>query len=137
MTVIAKTHETGTSGNDVAKFLSDRDPDRNTVGLVPQVRAGHLADTVKSQVVRETDALHRALADQQTEAQITTVLNDADAIKTRTRNVYVSVSDGVVTLFGAARDSGAARDIEEAVRTNTGIDAVQNKIHTIGAHVGD
>ena len=70
MTVIAKTHETGTSGNDVAKSLSDRDPDRNTVGLVPQVRAGHLADTVKSQVVRETDALHRALADQQTESSL-------------------------------------------------------------------
>ena len=65
------------------------------------------------------------------------MLSNVDAIKARARNVYISVSDGVVTLFGAVRDSGAARDIEEAVRTNTGIDAVQNNIHTIGAHVGD
>ncbi len=103
------THETGTSGNDVAKSLSDR----------------------------ETDASHRALADRRTEAQITAVLNDVDAIKTRARNVYVSVSTGVVTLFGAVRDSGAAHDIKEAVRTTTGIDEVQNNIHTIGAHVGE
>ena len=45
---------------------------------------------------------------------------------TRARNVYVSVSDGVVTLYGAVRDSGAVRDIKEAVRTSAGIDAVQN-----------
>jgi osmotically-inducible protein OsmY len=56
---------------------------------------------------------------------------------TRARNVYVSVSDGVVTLYGAVRDSGAVRDIKEAVRTSTGIDAVQNNIHTICARLSD
>jgi hypothetical protein len=101
MTAIAMTHETGTRGNDVTKSLSDRDLDRNTVGLVPQIRAGRLADTVKRQAVRETDASQRALADQRT------------------------------------RDSGASRDIEKAIRTNTGLDAVQNNIHTIGAQAGD
>jgi osmotically-inducible protein OsmY len=137
MTAIAMTHETGTRGNDVTKSLSDRDLDRNTVGLVPQIRAGRLADTVKRQAVRETDASQRALADQRTEARITAVLNGVDAIKTRARDVYVSVSNGVVTLYGAVRDSGASRDIEKAIRTNTGLDAVQNNIHTIGAQAGD
>jgi osmotically-inducible protein OsmY len=65
------------------------------------------------------------------------VLSNVDAIKNRTRNVYVSISDGVVTLYGAVRDSAAARDIEKAIRTNTGLDAVQNNIHTIGAQAGD
>lgn len=137
MTAIAMTHETGTRGNDVAKPLMGRDRVRNTAQFVPEVRAGDLADIVKSTTVRETDASHRALADQRAEARITAVLNDVDAIKNRARNVYVSVSDGVVTLYGAVRDSGAACDIEKAIRTNTGIDAVQNNIHTIGAQAGD
>ncbi len=96
-----------------------------------------VTDAAKRLAFHETNASRGAFADQLTEARITAVLSNVDAIKTRAMNVYVSVSDGVVTLFGAVRDSGAARDIEEAVRTNTGIDAVQNKIHTIGAHVGD
>jgi osmotically-inducible protein OsmY len=137
MTAIAMTHETGTRGNDVAKSLMGRGRVRNTAQFVPEVRAGDLADTVKSATVRETDASQRALADQRTEARITAVLNDVDAIKNRARNVYVSVSDGVVTLYGAVRDSAAARDIEKAIRTNTGLDAVQNNIHTIGAQAGD
>jgi len=131
------THETGTRGNDVAKSLMGRGRVRNTAQFVPEVRAGDLPDTVKSATVRKTDASHRALADQRTEARITAVLNDVDAIKNRARNVYVSVSDGVVTLYGAVRDSAAARDIEKAIRTNTGLDAVQNNIHTIGAQAGD
>ena len=64
MTAIAMTHETGTRGNDVAKPLMGRDRVRNTAQFVPEVRAGSLADTVKSPAVREADASHRALADQ-------------------------------------------------------------------------
>jgi osmotically-inducible protein OsmY len=96
-----------------------------------------VTDAAKRLAFRDTDASRGAFADQLTEARITEVLSNVDAIRTRARNVYVSVSDGVVTLFGAVRDSGAARDIEQAVRTGARIDAVQNDIHTIGARVSD
>jgi hypothetical protein len=137
MTAIAMAHETGTRGKVVAKPLLGRDPVRNPAQFAPEDRADILVDAVKSPAVRETDASHRALADRRTEARIAAVLSNVDAIKNRTRNVYVSVSDGVVTLYGAVRDSGAARDIEKAIRANTGLNAVQNNIHTIGAQAGD
>jgi len=90
-----------------------------------------VTDAAKRLAFRETNISRGAFTDQLTEARITAVLSNVDAIKTRDRRVYDSVSDGVVTLFGAVRDSGAARDIEEAVRTKTATNAVQNNIQTM------
>jgi osmotically-inducible protein OsmY len=137
MTAIAMRHQPGTRGKDVANSIFDHDLVRNTARPAPQVYAGIVAGAVESPAVREAEASDGALDDRRTEARIAAVLSDVDAIKTRARTVYVSVSDGVVTLYGAVRDSGAVRDIKEAVRTSAGIDAVQNNIHTIGARVSD
>ena len=51
----------------------------------------------ESPAIREIDPAHRARADRRTEARITAVLGNVDAIRTRAKNVYVSVSDGIVT----------------------------------------
>jgi osmotically-inducible protein OsmY len=71
-----------------------------------------------------------------TEARIASLLRNGDgAIKARAKNVYASVSDGVVMLYGATRDCAAARDIEEAIRVHTGAEAVQNSIRTTGPYL--
>jgi osmotically-inducible protein OsmY len=71
-----------------------------------------------------------------TEARIASLLRNGDgAIKARAKNVYASVSDGVVMLYGATRDFAAARDIEEAIRVHTGAEAVQNSIRITGPYL--
>ena len=131
------THPMGTRGNGVTKSLFDRGLARTTARPAPQGSDGIVADAVIGAAVRETGASHRALADRRMEARITAVLSNVDAIRTRAKNVYVSVSDGVIRLYGAVRDSDAARDIENAIRTNAGTGTVQNEIHTVGARSGD
>lgn len=50
-------------------------------------------------------------------------------------HVYASVSDGVVTLFGAAPDRATAREIEVAVREQAGCAAIRNRIRTVRRYV--
>jgi hypothetical protein len=137
MTVVAMTHTAGTDDRIVAKLFSDLGRTRNTAKPVPEVRADIPADAAESPAVHEIDASRRALADERTAARITEILGNVEAIRARAKNVYVSVSDGIVTLFGAVRDSAAVREIENTVRTSTRIDAVQNNILTIGPGVSD
>jgi hypothetical protein len=87
--------------------------------------------------VHDIDASNGTVADPRIEARVTAVLSGVEHIKSRASNVYFSVASGVVTLYGAVHDSDAAREIEQAVRANAGIDAVQNYIFTIGARCGD
>ena len=61
--------------------------------------------------------------------------NGDGGIKSRVKNAHVSVSDGVVMLYGATRDCGAAHDIERAIRAHTGSEAIQNNIQTIGPYL--
>jgi cytidylate kinase len=108
----------------------------NTGQLAPETCADILVDAVMSPAFRETDASRSALADRLTEARIASLLRNGDAaIKARTKNVHVSVSDGVVMLYGATRDCGAARDIERAIRAHTGAEAVQNNIQATGPYL--
>lgn len=104
----------------------------NTGRMAPETCADILVDAVMSPAFRETDASRTALADRLTEARINSFLRNADVVRTRSKNVYVAVSDGVAMLYGAVRDSGAAREIEKTVRTHTGINTVQNRIQTVG-----
>jgi hypothetical protein len=87
--------------------------------------------------VRDIDASNDALARERIEARVTAVLTEVETIRSYTRDVYFSASDGVVILYGAVRDSAAAREIEQSVRGITGVDLVVNKIRTIGPHTGD
>ncbi len=137
MTDVAMTQTAEADDRIVAKLLSGLDWTRNILNLAPEVRADIPADAAETPAIHEIDAARRVLADTRVEARITAVLRNVDAIKARAGNVYVSVSDGIVRLYGAVRDSGAARDIEQAVRTGATIYAVQNDIHTIGARVSD
>lgn len=105
----------------------------NTAHLSPEACADIIVEAAKSPAFQETDASRRALADRLAESQITSLLKIDDAIKARARNVYVAVADGVVSLFGAARDQGAARDIESAIRAKIGCERIQNTIQTTGA----
>ena len=106
----------------------------NTAQLAPEVCADMLIDAIRSPAFIETDASRGALADRLTEARINSLLRNVEAVRARSNNVYVSVSDGVAMLYGAVRDSGAAREIEKAVQIHTGIDMVQNRIQTIGPY---
>jgi|LKGT01.1.fsa_nt_gi cytidylate kinase len=106
----------------------------NTAHLAPEVCADMLINAVRSPAFIETDASRSALADRLTEARINSLLRNAGVVGASSNNVYVSVSDGVAMLFGAVRDSGAAREIEKAVRIHTGINMVQNRIQTIGPY---
>ncbi|MHA1528797.1 MAG: BON domain-containing protein [Alphaproteobacteria bacterium] len=137
MTVVAMTHAAEADDRIVAKLFPGLGQNRNTQKTAPEVRADIPVDAAESPAVHEIDASHRALADERTEARITAALRNAGAIKSRAGNIYVSVSDGIVRLYGAVRDSGAAREIEQAVRTGATIDAVQNDIQTIGGRVSD
>jgi osmotically-inducible protein OsmY len=136
MTVVAMTHTEGAGDRIVAKLFSGLDRARNTAKPAPEVRAD-IPAAAESPAVHEIDGSRRALADERIAARITALLGDADAIRARAKNVYVSVSDGIVTLFGAVRDTAAAREIENTVRTSTRIDGIQNNILTIGPRVGD
>lgn len=107
----------------------------NTGHLAPETCADIIIDAVISLAFRETDASRSALADRLTEARIASLLRNADAIKARTKNVYVFVSDGVVMLYGATRDRGAAGDIERAIRAHIGAEVVQNSIRTTGPYL--
>jgi hypothetical protein len=137
MTVVAMAHTAGTDDRIVAKLFPGLDRTRNIAKPAPEVRADIPTDADGSPAVHEIDGSRRALADQRTEARITALLGDADAIRARAKNVYVSVSDGIVTLFGAVRDTAAASEIENTVRTSTRIDGIQNNILTIGPRAGD
>ncbi len=137
MAVSVMTHDTGTRGRVVATPLPVKHPNPSTAKLAPGARADVVAGAAESPAIREIDPAHRARADRRTEARITAVLGNVDAIRTRAKNVYVSVSDGIVTLFGAVRDSGAAREIENTVRTSTRIGGIQNNILMIGPRVSD
>ena len=106
----------------------------NTAQIAPEVCADMLIDAIRSPAFIETDASRGALADRLTEARINSLLRNVEAVRARSNNVYVSVSDGVAMLYGAVRDSGAAREIEKAVQIHTGIDMVQNRIQTIGPY---
>jgi len=108
----------------------------NTGQLAPETCADILNNAVMSPAFRATDASRSALADRLTEARIASLLRNGDAaIKARAKNVYVSVLDAVVMLYGATRESGAARDIERAIRAHTGAEAVQNNIRTTGPYL--
>lgn len=137
MTATPMHPNSGTRVKDVANFIFNFDQVRNTVRPAPQVHADNVANAVNSPAGREAEASIGALADRRTEERIAAVLGDDDAIKARAGNVYASVSDGAVTLYGAVRDSGAVRDIMQALRASAGIDDVRNNIHMIGARIGD
>ena len=104
----------------------------NTAKLAPEVCSDMLIDAVRSPAFIETDASRGLLGDRLTEARINSLLRNAEAVSAWSNNVYASVSDGVAMLYGAVRDSGAALEIEKAVRNHTGIDMVQNRIQTVG-----
>jgi hypothetical protein len=108
----------------------------NTGQLSPEACAEIIIDASKSPVFQETDASRRNLADKLVEAQVTSLLNTDDDIQARARNVYVSVVDGVVNLYGAVRDRSAAREIDGAIRTKVGCQTIQNSIQTTGALLG-
>jgi hypothetical protein len=135
MNANAKTHDVGTSGTVLADSLSKRDLIPNAAK--PGPRAGALVGADADRAIHELDAAHRTLADERTAARVADLLRTDGAIRSRARNVYVSVTDGIVTLYGAVRDRGAVGAIEAAVRTNGRIDVVCDRIHAIGPRLGD
>ncbi len=106
----------------------------NTGQFNPETCAGIIIDAINSPAFSESDASRKALADQLTKARITSLFETADGMRSRTRNVHVTVEDGNVTLYGAVCDSGAARDIEKAVQAHIGSCAVRNEILNIGPY---
>jgi len=106
----------------------------NTGHFNPETCAGIIIDAIRSPAFSESDASRKVLADQLTKARIASLFETADGMKSRTRNVHVSVADGNVTLYGAVCDSGAARDIEKAVLAHIGSCAVRNEIQNIGPY---
>jgi hypothetical protein len=105
----------------------------NTGHLSPEACADIIIDAAKSPAFQETDTSRRALADRLAEAQIDVLMHNDDDIGARASNVYASVSDGIVNLYGAAHDRFAARDIESAIRKKIGCEMIQNTIHVTGA----
>jgi len=106
----------------------------NTGHIKPEACADVIIDAIKSPAFRESDASRQELDDQLMKARITSLFRTADGMKARTRNVHVAVADGNVTLYGAVRDRGAAKDIENAVQAHIISKSVRNDIHTIGPH---
>lgn len=108
----------------------------NTGQLAPESCAGILMDAISSPAFQETDAAQKILRDRWTAARIDLLLRSDDAIRGRAGNVHVSVSDGAARLYGTTRDSGTAREIEEAVRAEIG-DAVtiRNEIQITGPYL--
>jgi len=106
----------------------------NTGHLTPKACADIIIDAIRSPAFSESDASRKELADQLTKARITSLFKTVDGMKSRTKNVHVSVADGNVTLYGAVCDCGAARDIENAVQAHIGCNTVRNNIQTIGSY---
>ncbi len=106
----------------------------NTGHFNPEACAEIIIDAIKSPAFAESEVSRKVLADQLTKARIASLFESADEMKSRTRNVHVSVENGNVTLYGAVCDSIAARDIEKAVQAHVGSCAVRNEIHTIGPY---
>ena len=104
----------------------------NTGNLAPEACADILADAAKSPAFRETEASRTLLADRLTEARIAAILRNTKSTRSRAKNVYASVTDGRITLYGATHDCTAARDIESFVRARIGCEEIQNDIKATG-----
>jgi cytidylate kinase len=106
----------------------------NTGQINPEGCADIIIDAIKSPAFSESDVSRKELADQLTKARITSLFKATEQMNNRTKNVYVSVAEGNVTLYGAVCDVGAAGDIEKAIQAHIGSNAVQNDIQTIGPY---
>ena len=113
---------------------ADYDLVLNTARLTPEQCADMVVDLVARGVFDETDESRRKLADRVMEARIASYLAHDTATRPVARNVYVSVSDGAVTLYGGVRRESAAREIADAVRSLAGTGAIRNEIHAIGPY---
>jgi len=122
MTVTATSHEAMERGIRVAAPAKQK--------AMPEASA-------EAPEVHEIDAAHRADADARLEARVAEMIATDAAVKARAGAVHVSVSDGIITLYGAVRDCTAGRDIEAAARQVVRIGMIRNQLHTLGARFGD
>lgn len=109
----------------------------NTARLAPELCADIIVDAVRSPEFRETEEMHRALADRLAEARIAGMLRSDPELRAEADNVYVSVTGGKATLYGIAPTAGAVRKIEQGIRARTGIEAIENDLQVMGSHVDE
>jgi cytidylate kinase len=102
----------------------------NTGQVAPEICAELLIDASACPSRQETKQSRRALKDRRAEARVSALLKGWGA---GAGNVYASVTDGVIQLYGAAHDRVSACDIESAVCAAMGGAEVRSEIRAVGA----
>ena len=107
----------------------------NTARVRPEDAADLIVEAVSRPTFQETDESRQILADRLSEARIASFLANDPDLAGACRNVYVSVSGSAVTLYGAVRGWGLAREIGAAVQAHADVAEVRNSIQTIGDYI--